>query len=68
LGSWAEQQVPEELLAKQPGADGSVARQRVAKRSYTMDDQVNKDDLCSFLLNVLLLKAQHPGYVPWEHV
>jgi hypothetical protein len=33
-----------------------------------MDDQVNKDDLCSFLLNVLLLKAQHPGYVPWEHV
>eukprot|EP00775_Hariotina_reticulata_P000311 gene312-523_t len=68
LGSWDEgPQVPEELLSKQPGQDGSVARQRIAKRSYTMDDEVDKEDLCSYLLNVLLLKAQNPG-LGWSGV
>jgi hypothetical protein len=55
---------PEEVLKKQPGQDGAKVRKRMESRAFHIHEDLAEDalaELKKMYMNILLLKANHPG-------
>jgi hypothetical protein len=55
---------PDDVLKKQPGQDGAKVRKRMESRAFHIHQDlsdVGLVELQKLFMNILLLKAQHPG-------